>query len=111
MFHTISEPDWRVFRELRPVALDRLCQRVLDELQCEIARKEKTSHQRYLTLYKLIKARDHDIARGFNEFSRSSALGQMGIIHSMGLFTNDELKRFSTEALQVIEFFGPIPKP
>ena len=32
MQRTITEPDWKVFRQLHPVALDRFCQRVLAEV-------------------------------------------------------------------------------
>lgn len=109
MSHSISERDWKVFRELRKIALERLCQRILDELQREISREETSSHERYLTIYKLIRRRDHDIARGFNELSRSTALSQIGIIHSMGLFNSDEVKRFSAEVLRVLELYGPRP--
>ncbi len=109
MLRSISERDWKVFRELRQTALERLCQKILDEAQREIARGEKTSHEKYLSLYERIQKRDNDIARGFNDFRRSTALTQIGIIHSMGLLTSEELQRFSTEVLQVIELYGPIP--
>jgi hypothetical protein len=109
MSRSISERDWKVFRELRKVALERLCDKILDEARREIGRSGKSSHERYLSLYKKIQKRDDDIARGFNDFRRSTALPQIGIIHSMGLFTGEELRRFSTEVLQVIALYGPIP--
>jgi len=31
--HDLSEADWKIFRELREVALERFCSRVLDELE------------------------------------------------------------------------------
>jgi hypothetical protein len=54
MSRTISEPDWKVFRELQRVALDRFCQRVLAEVERLIADSQKTNHEHYLALYKLI---------------------------------------------------------
>jgi len=33
---------------------------------------------------------------------------QIGIIHSMGLFTDEELRRFSSETLQIIELYARI---
>ena len=108
MSRSISERDWKVFRELRQTALERLCQTILDEAQREMARGGKTSHEKYLSLYKRIEKRDNDIARAFNDFRRSTALNQIAIIHAMGLFTSEELQRFSTEVLQVIQLYGTI---
>lgn len=110
MSRTIAEKDWKVFRELRDVALQRLCQRILDETQTEITKSEKSPHERYLSLYKLIHKCDDDVGQGFNDFRRSTALMQIGIIHSMGLFTGEELRRFSPETLSFLELLhGSIP--
>ena len=68
-----------------------------------------SSHQRYLDLYTLINKRDDDIAKGFNDFRRSMALLQMGVIHTMGLWSNEELHRFSPEALQILQLYAPVP--
>jgi hypothetical protein len=110
MPRSISERDWKIFRELHEVALERLCGNILDEAGQEIQAGAKSAHERYLELYKLIHKRDKDVARGFNDFRRSTALTQIGIIYSMGLFTTDELRRFSPEMLEVVEIMcGPIP--
>ena len=110
MSRSIPEGDWKVFRELRQVALERFCDKILTEAKAEIERPGKSSHEKYLTLYKLIEDRDDDVARGFNDFRRSTALMQIGIIHSMGLFTGEELRRFSSETLQIIEMYARIPE-
>jgi hypothetical protein len=107
---SILERDWKVFRELRPVALERLCDQILAEAKSMADRPGKSAHERYLGLYKLIRDRDRDVARGFNEFSRSSAMGQICIMHQMGLFTGEELRRFSPETLHFVEMVGPIPE-
>ena len=107
MSRSIPERDWKVFRELRQVALERFCDKILTEAKAEIERPGKSSHEKYLSLYKLIEDRDDDVARGFNDFRRSTALMQIGIIHSMGLFTVEELRRFSSETLQIIECARP----
>lgn len=109
MSRSVSEGDWKVFRELRQVALERLCDKILAESRAEIERPGKSSHEKYLSLYKLLDKRDADIARGFNDFRRSTALMQIGIIHSMGLLTGEELRRFSPETLRTIEMYAGIP--
>ena len=110
MFREIPERDWKVFRELHKVALERLCEKILSEARAEIDRPAKSSHEKYLSLFKLIEARDDDVAKAFNDFRRSTALMQIGVIHSMGLLTGDELRRFSPETLQIIEMYAPIPQ-
>lgn len=109
MSRGISERDWKVFRELRQIALERLCDKILAEAKVEMERPQKSAHEKYLSLYKLIDKRDDEIAHGFNDLRRSTALMQIGIIHSMGLFTAEELRRFSPETIQILELYTSIP--
>jgi len=44
---TISERDWKVFRELRQVVLERFCDKILAEAKSEIERPGKSSHAKY----------------------------------------------------------------
>ena len=111
MTRTISERDWKIFKELREIALQRLCEKILAEAKAEIEATTGSAHEKYLSLYKLIRTRDKDIAQTFNGLSRSSALLQIGIIHSMELLTPEEIYRFSPETLQVLELYAPLPKP
>lgn len=106
MFRSVSESDWKVFRELRQVALQRFCDRILAEARVELDRAGLTAHERYLKLYELIQRRDDEIARGFNDFRRSTALLQIGIMHSMRLFTPDEFRRFSPETIRSAELLA-----
>ena len=106
MSRTIPESDWRVFREVRAAALERFCARILAEATTEIARPGKSSHEKYLTLYKLMERRDHDLARAFNDLRRSTACMQMGVMHSMGLFTTAEVQRFSPAVQEILAFHG-----
>ncbi len=110
MSRDIPERDWKVFRELHKVALERLCERILIEARKEIDDPAKSSHQKYLSLFNLIQERDDDVARGFNDVRRSTALMQIGIIYSMGLWTEEEVARFSPATFQIIQMYARIPK-
>jgi hypothetical protein len=110
MSRSISERDWKVFRELRELALQRLCAQALEEARREIEHGGKTAHERYRSLYEQIQRRDEEIARGFNDLRRSTALTQIGVIHAMGLFTGEELRRFSAEVLRAVELYAPLPE-
>ena len=105
MSREIPERDWKVFRELHKVALQRLCDKILTEARAQIEHLTKSSHEKYLGPFKLIQNRDDDVARAFNDLRRSTALMQIGIIHSMGLFTAEELSRFGPETLRIIEMY------
>jgi hypothetical protein len=105
MTRNIPETDWKVFRELHQVALGRLCDRILAEARTQIEQPTKSAHEKYLDLFKLIHDRNRDLARAFDDFRRSTAIMQIGIIYSMGLFTPEELERFSPETRSIIEQF------
>ena len=45
------ESDWKVLKQLHDVALDRLCRRLLAEVEGIAADATRTPHQRYLALY------------------------------------------------------------
>ena len=109
MNNGISERDWRIFRELQPVAEERLCQRVLGELREILDSGDGTARERYRRLLELTDTRNEELGRAFDDFRRSTALAQIGIIHSMRLLTAEELRRFSPETLQFVEMYGPIP--
>jgi hypothetical protein len=109
MSRDISERDWKVFRELHKVALERLCDRILAEARIQVDDLSKSPHERYVNLYQLIQNRNKDVTRAFDDFRRSTAVMQIGIIHKMGLFTKEELKRFSPETLEIVAIYAPIP--
>jgi hypothetical protein len=52
----IKESDWKVFRRLHSVALERYCRRVLEEVRVA-ADCKGDYHDYYRSLYRLIKAR------------------------------------------------------
>jgi hypothetical protein len=74
MLPSISEADWKVFRQLRPVALERFCERALAEVGRLASDPNKTSHERYLSVFRLIERRDRELADAFDDPRRSTAL-------------------------------------
>ena len=89
------ESDWKVFRKLRVLALDRFCQRVLDEIRQCAAAPDKSNHERYLAVYRLLHERDEQVADMLNNPRRSSALIQLARIQAERLLTDEEFARFS----------------
>jgi len=102
---SILESDWKKFKELREIALDRFCQGVLDDAKTITQHGTLSAHARYLMLYRLIRDRDKDIVKIFdnNSQSRSSALRGLWLMVMHDLLTDAELSVLSEPALSYIE--------
>ncbi|TVS19179.1 MAG: peptide ABC transporter substrate-binding protein [Planctomycetaceae bacterium] len=96
------ESDWKLYRKLRPLALERYCQRVLDEIRPLCDRSGKSSHERYLAVFRLVEERDKLLADLFNDPRRSTAFFQLAHIHAEGLLTEEEFACFSEELHAVV---------
>lgn len=92
---SFPEADWRVLRDLAPIALERFCKRVLDEAAPLVTGPSQGYHDRYLALFKLLHERDDELAAAFNDLRRSSALTQLTYMRRLQLFTEEEFVRFS----------------
>lgn len=96
----ISEADWKVLSKLKPLALERLCRRILERVTAISANGEDgAAHEHYLRLYQYIQDVDQEIVRGFDDWRRATAVMKLVIWHQEGLITGDEFLQFS-EALQ-----------
>ncbi len=104
----VPESDWKKFRRLREVALERLCDRTLKEIARLAVDASSGSHQRYLEIYELIQRRDREIARAFNDPRRSRALQQLSAMHALGLLEDGELDAFTDETRETVEFLSTL---
>jgi hypothetical protein len=91
----IPESDWKVFRELRPVWVERYCQGVNSEVASRLSDERLSAHKRYLDVYSLIDRKDRELGKAFNDMRRSTAVIQIRIIRAPGVITDNELARFS----------------
>jgi hypothetical protein len=105
MHRQIAEADWKIFRRLREVALDRFCQRVLSEVSGLLSATDQTNHQRYLALFKVLHEGDDELAGAFNDLRRSTAYQQLAIICSLGVLTDQEIASFSEETRNVVDLY------
>ena len=99
----IHESDWKLFRKLQPLALDRFCQRVLAEIGQLVADAGKSDHERYLAVYKLLQGRDEELADAFNDPRRSTAVIQLARIQFQELLSDEEFACFSPETRASVE--------
>lgn len=98
----LREADWKRLRELKPIALDRFCRRVLSDIERACSDSTATSHERYLAVYDLLRKRDKELGLMFDGLSRSSAVRKFLLMHRAGLLTEDEVAAFSEDIRNVV---------
>jgi hypothetical protein len=99
----IPESDWKIFRQLREVALERFCERVLAEV-CRVAGENGSGfHTRYLAVFKVIDDRNEELALVFDNPRRSVALQQLVQMRLRRLLTDEEFARFRPETRETVE--------
>jgi len=99
----IPERDWRCFKEVQKKLLERFCADILQEFAVASRSVQGTAHARYLKIYKLIEKRDKQIANTFNDFRRSTAITQLGIMRRIKLLSDEDLSMFSEQTRTFIE--------
>jgi hypothetical protein len=76
----IKESDWKTLRRLQRLALERLCKRVLDEIESVRNDSGRTFHQRYLDIYRMVEQHDREMAAIFNDVRRSNAMVRLALM-------------------------------
>ena len=99
----MTERDWKILREVSRLALERFCERVLQECASVTADHSRTAHERYLKLFRLIEKRDREVARAFNDLRRSTAIQRLIAMHHLGVVTEEEMERFSLQTRETVE--------
>jgi len=98
----MQESEWKRFRQLHVVALNRFCEKVLQEISQITADATKSPHERYLQIFKVLRERDRVVADAFDDLRRSTALMQLAIIYAQGLINDDELRDFTQETRDAV---------
>ena len=99
MIDVVPKSDWKVFRELREVALERFCLRVITELETVLS-DDLGAHERYLEAHRLLRERDRSLSEAFDAPRRSVMLLQLATISRLDLLTSDEMSRFGAATRQ-----------
>ena len=104
MSSDIPESDWHRFKDVHTKLEERFCRRILEEVVAAASPGTAGSaHDRYLKVYKLIEERDEQMANAFDDFRRSTAVMQLGIMRRMNLLTDEELSIFSEPTRSRVE--------
>jgi hypothetical protein len=102
MANGIAEKDWKTFKDLHPVVLERFFQKVLAEIRSVILEKDKDGREQFWAAYELMNERRKEAARIFDDFRRSTAILQLAMMCVQGLVLEEEMGRFSAEAREAV---------
>ena len=105
-----SEKDWKILRGVREKALNRLCSRILNELE-KMYHLEKSSnapHSAYINVYRFIQERDKVVADLFNDWRRTTVFIVVSGWLREGLLTRLEFNKLSEETKEAFIDFVEI---
>lgn len=97
------ESDWKVFRELREVALQRFCRRALETVDRLLRDEAGTDYDRYVAIDRWLHDKNQEMKVAFADPRRSMMLLHLHVIASLGLLEPAELARFSPETVRSVE--------
>jgi hypothetical protein len=90
-------------RDLRPIALDRFCGRILAEIGEVSADASRSNHERYRAIWELLRRRDDEIADGFNDVRRSTMVMRLCALRRLDLLTDEEFARLTEETRDAVQ--------
>ncbi len=99
----ISEADWKHFKKVKAVTLDKFCKMTLDDAVERINDVTLSNHEKYISLYKLFESRDKKIAGIFDYNSRSKVMLQLYLLKSEGLLNLEQIAGFSDEVQEYLK--------
>lgn len=98
----MKESEWKKFRKLREICLERFCERVLLEAEKICKSDNQSAHGRYGGLYGLMRDRDKELANAFDDPRRSNAFIQLMLMYKLKLIADKELDEFEDETKNAI---------
>lgn len=111
MPRSVPESDWKLFRRLREVALERFCHSILGELEAICGDEFRSSSDRFRDAFSLLDRRNQEVARLFDEPRRSTMLMQLSAMSHCQLLQPKELAQFSTATLDLIRALQEATNP
>ncbi len=103
----IKESDWKYLRNLKKPLLDRLCNRILDDIQseCNLENRQPDVHEQYLKVYRLTRKWDKVIGDCFNDWSRSEIIFNILFLIKHQVITDEEIDQLSDETKKRIKLY------
>ncbi len=103
MVREFPEADWKALRKVREVALERFCERILDQVVRASADSSQSFHERYLSIWRLLQKHDKQLGDAFNNPRRSQAFVQLLAMCSLGIIEEQELQKFTAATQEFVK--------
>jgi len=100
---SIKESDWKRFKEVHPLALERYCARSVGEIGHLLGDKSKTALERFWDVEEAVRRRAQETQFLFHDYRRSTAVMQLAAMRQRKLVSDEEMARFSPETLEIVE--------
>ena len=102
----IKESDWKYLRNLKKELLNRLCNRILDDVrtECGMEKREPDAHEQYLKVYGLLETGDRMIAQCFDDWRRSNVIFNILFLIKYKVITDEEVAQLSDETKERLKF-------
>jgi hypothetical protein len=103
----IRESDWQYLKSLKKTLLDRLCNRILDNIQaeCAVAKRGPDVHEQYVKVYRLVEKSDKIVADCFDDWRRSQIFFKLLSLIKYRVITDGEIAQLSDETKERIKFY------
>ena len=101
----MNESDWKRYSALRPLAHERMCIRIMEEVERTVLDKSLAPYERIEASEELLKASQKELywAFGAFRFSRNEASSHLLGLCARELITAEELTGFSQETQEWIK--------
>ena len=103
----IPESDWKTWRKMSAVALERFCSEALEGVRA-ITLRDDSAHARYRELFSFLRERDEIIAAIFDDQRRSNAYLQMARAVSEKVLHRSEIGKLSEESQTIVRMIAGI---
>lgn len=101
----IKESDWKVFKQIHPIALERYFQHAVAGLGRIAGNDRKTNRERFWDVCERATEEQKEISELFDDYRRSTARLKLAIMRRQGWVREDEMSRFSPELQRWIKGF------
>jgi len=110
MTNSIPEKDWKYLRSIEAELLSELCRKI-NHGSAEILLSESGSeHEKYLKLYRHIKASDVIVADCFNDWRRSNLWFKLPLLRRHNLLTDEHMSNLSDASRELLGRFAALDK-
>lgn len=92
----IPEKDWKHFKVVHDVAMERYCSRVIEECQEVLTDAGVSARDRFLQVSRLVRERNREMASAFDDMRRSTAVLRLATMIGLEVVTAKELEQFSS---------------